>query len=92
MQHKNILIGGLTTMKKLIAKTQEGKEYFHSKTNAFFASTNAQRIADILNKNQYKLSDGGKWYVYDYDYTQDFYVNYRIFIARNGHVKVGCLN
>jgi hypothetical protein len=79
-------------MKKLIAKTQEGKEYCHSKTNAFFASANAQKIADALNKNKYKLSDGEKWHVYDYDYTQEFYVNFRIFITRNGHVKVGCLH
>jgi D-lyxose ketol-isomerase len=78
-------------MKKLIAKTQESKEYLHSKSNAFFANANAQKIADILNKNQYKLSDGEKWYVYDYDYTQDFYVGYRIFIARNGHVKVATI-
>lgn len=40
----------------------------------YFASANAQKIADFLNKNKYKLSDGEKWYVYDYDFMQDFYV------------------
>lgn len=78
-------------MKKLIAKTQEGKEYLHSKTNSFFASANAQKIADALNKNKYKLVAGEKWHVYDYDYTQEFYVNCRIFIARNGHIKVAII-
>jgi hypothetical protein len=78
-------------MKKLIAKTQEGEEYLHSKLFAFFASTNAQKIVDALNKNQYKLNDGEKWHVYDYDYTQDFYVNLRIFIAKNGYIKIATL-
>jgi hypothetical protein len=76
-------------MKKLIAKTIEGKEFIHSKTNAFFASTNAQRIVDILNKNKYKLSaDNEKWYVYDYDFMQDYYVEQRIFINNKGQIKV----
>lgn len=74
-------------MKKLIAKTQEGKEFFHSKKNTFFASTNAQKIADVLNKNKYQLQDGEKWFVYDYDYSQDFYVEHRIYIASNGQIK-----
>jgi len=73
--------------KKLIAKTQEGTEYLHSKKDSFFASANAQRIADILNKNKYKLSDGEKWYVYDYDYMQSDYVSQRIYISKNGNVK-----
>jgi hypothetical protein len=75
-------------MKKLIAKTQEGKEFFHSKKDVFFASNNVQKIADILNKNKYKLSDGEKWHVYEYDYMQDFYVELRIFISNRGHIKV----
>jgi hypothetical protein len=78
-------------MKKLIAKTQEGKEYIHSKTSAFFASAKAQRIADILNKNRYKLSDNEKWHVYDHDITQDFYVLKRIYISKNGSIKVAII-
>ena len=74
-------------MKKLIAKTQEGKEFLHSKKNAFFASANAQKIADILNRNKYQLQDGEKWHVYDYDFMQDDYVQHRIYIASNGQIK-----
>lgn len=46
-------------MKKLIAKAVIGKEYLHSKQNTFFASDNAQKIVDILNKNKYKLNEKG---------------------------------
>lgn len=73
-------------MKKLIAKTQEGKEYMHSKTYAFFANTNAQKIADTLNKHKAELKDGEKWHVYDYDFSQDSYVGYYLFIS-NGKLK-----
>ena len=74
-------------MKKLIAKTQEGKEYLHSKTNAFFSSKNHQTIVDELNKIKYKLNDGEKWYVYDYDLTQDYYTTQKIYISSNGSIK-----
>lgn len=73
-------------MKKLIAKTTAGKEFLHSRVDAFFASNYAQKIADALNKNKYKLSGDEKWHVYDYDYSQDFYVNQSIFIS-NGRIK-----
>lgn len=69
-------------MKKLIAKTKEGTEFFHSKTDAFFAASNAQKIADTLNGNCYKLGEGEKWHVYDYDYSQDAYVNFKIYISK----------
>ena len=74
-------------MKQLIAKTKVGKEFLHSKKDAFFCDRSAQRIADILNNNNYKLSSGEKWHVYDFDYTQDFYVTSKIYIASNGQVK-----
>jgi polysaccharide pyruvyl transferase WcaK-like protein len=74
-------------MKKLIAKTQTGTEFLHSKTNAFFATeTSAQKIADILNKNNYQLKENELWHVYDFDYTQDFYVDKRIYLYK-GSVK-----
>lgn len=74
-------------MKKLIAKTQTGKEFFHSKTNAFFASeASAQKIADILNKNNYQLKEGEIWHVYDFDYTQEFYVTSKLYMYK-GSVK-----
>ena len=74
-------------MKKLIAKTQEGTEFLHSRNNTFFASANAQRIADILNKNNYDLSQNQKWFVYDYDYSQEIYTTQRIFINSKGQIK-----
>lgn len=40
---------------KLIAMTNKGTEYLHSKTYAFFASDrSAKKICDILNKNRWK--------------------------------------
>jgi len=74
-------------MNKLIAKTQDGTEFFHSKQNAFFASANVQKIADILNKNKYKLKDGEHWHVYDYNFMQDGYVEQKIYITRSGKIK-----
>jgi len=74
-------------MKKLIAKTTEGTEFLHSKKNAFFSSeVSAQKIADILNKNKYQLKDNEKWYVYDYDYMDEFYVESKIYMYK-GSVK-----
>ena len=75
-------------MKKLIAKTRIGTEFLHSTKDAFFASANAQRIADILNENKYQLKDGEKWHVYDLDYSQTFYVDKRIFRSSDGSIKV----
>jgi len=76
-------------MKKLIAITKTGAEFFHSKNNCFFASTRAETIADILNKNKYKISEGETWHVYDYDFMQDQYVINRININKNtGRLKI----
>lgn len=42
---------------KLIAMTNKGTEYLHSKTYAFFASDrSAKKICDILNKNRWKCN------------------------------------
>lgn len=78
-------------MKKLIAKTRIGTEFLHSKKDAFFASSNAQRIADILNENRYQLKDGETWHVYDLDFSQTVYVDKRIFKSRNGSIKVASI-
>ena len=78
-------------MKKLVAKTKIGTEYMHSREDAFFASANAQQIADALNGVKYKLRDGEKWHVYDYDIGMDMYVYRRIYKSRNGSVKVALL-
>jgi len=79
-------------MKKLIAKTQNGKEYLHSKTNAFFVHANGKKIVDQLNKVRYQLNKNEKWYIYDYDFTQDFYVNYKIYLSKTGAIKSKLLN
>lgn len=74
---------------RLIAKTQKGKEFFHSKQNAFFApDSSASKICAIMNDVKFRLkSDSEIWYVYDYDITQDLYVAGRLSIYK-GQVKL----
>jgi hypothetical protein len=78
-------------MKKLIAKTQKGTEFFHSKENSFFCSANAQKIVNALNENNYQIKNNEIWHVYDYDFSQDYYVTKRIFMSKNGSIKVARL-
>lgn len=78
-------------MKKLVAKTTIGQEYLHSRQDAFFASTGADRIASALNKAGYKIGAGEKWHVYDYDCGMETYVFRRVFMSRTGAVKVADL-
>ena len=77
---------------KLIAKTQKGTEYFHSKQNAFFApDSSANKICKIMNDVQFRLkSDTEIWHVYDYDYSQEFYVTGKLSIYK-GQVKLKAL-
>lgn len=77
---------------KLIAMTNKGTEYLHSKTYAFFASDrSAKKICDILNKNRWKCNTELElWHVYDHDFTQDNYV-YGKFTIYNGVVKLKAL-
>ena len=75
-------------MKKLIAKTLIGKEYMHSRSDAYFADKNADQICDALNKSKYKLKEGECWHVYDYDFTQDWYVEQTISLTRAGKIKL----
>ena len=75
-------------MKKLIAKTLTGKEFMHSRSDAYFADKNADKICEVLNKAKYKLKEGECWYVYDYDFTQDWYVEQVISLTRTGKVKL----
>jgi hypothetical protein len=78
-------------MKKLIAKTQNGSEYLHSKENCFFCSAKAEKITEILNANKYKLKDNEKWHMYDYDFSQDYYTYQKIYIAKNGNIKTATI-
>lgn len=45
-------------MRKLIAKTIEGREYMHSRKSCFFAERNAKAICDALNAEKYNLNGG----------------------------------
>ena len=75
-------------MKKLIAKTRIGKEFMHSRSDAYFVDKNADRICEALNKAKYKLKEGECWYVYDYDFTQEWYVQQVISLTRTGKIKL----
>jgi hypothetical protein len=75
-------------MRKLIAKTIIGKEYMHSRSDAYFVDKNADKICDTLNTAKYKLKEGECWYVYDYDFTQDWYVEQIISLTRTGKIKL----
>ncbi len=78
-------------MKQLIAKTREGTEYLHSKIFAFFVSANASKITEALNTAKYNLLSGEKWYIYDYDFSQAYYVEKRIYITKTGKIKTATL-
>lgn len=75
-------------MRKLIAKTLIGKEYLHSRTHAYFADKDADKICQTLNEAKYHLKDGERWHVYDYDFTQERYVEQVISITKTGKVKL----
>ena len=75
-------------MKKLIAKTLVGKEFMHSRQNAFFVMANAKKIVDALNDVKYKLKDGECWYLYDYDYGQEAYTTQKIYLSSDGSIRV----
>lgn len=76
-------------MKKLIAKTLTGKEFMHSRSDAYFTDKkDADKICEVLNKAKYKLNEGECWYVYDYDFMQDWYVEQVISLTRTGKVKL----
>lgn len=77
---------------KLIAKTQKGTEFLHSKKNAFFApDSSANKICKIMNDVKFRIENENEvWHVYDYDFTQDMYVTGRLSIYK-GQVKLKSL-
>ena len=75
-------------MRKLIAKTIIGKEYMHSRTHAYLAYKHADLICEALNKAKYKLKEDERWHVYDYDFTQESYVDKVISLTRTGKIKL----
>lgn len=74
---------------KLIAKTQKGTEYLHSKREAYFApDASAEKICKIMNEVKFRLnSDNETWWIYDYDFSQEVYVTHRLRIYK-GIVKL----
>ena len=58
---------------KLVAKTQKGIEFMHSKENAFFVpDSSAEKICKIMNDVKFRLkNDNELWFVYDYDFSQE---------------------
>ena len=74
---------------KLIAKTQQGTEYLHSKNEAYFApDASAEKICKIMNEVKFRLnSDNETWWIYDYDFSQEVYVTHRLRIYK-GIVKL----
>ena len=74
---------------KLIAKTQKGTEYLHSKNEAYFApDASAEKICKIMNEVKFRLNSGNEtWWIYDYDFSQEVYVTHRLRIYK-GIVKL----
>lgn len=70
-----VTVWGKKENMKLIAKTQKGLEFMHSRNDSFFApNSSAQKMCDILNKDKYHInSDSETWFVYDYDFSQNDY-------------------
>ena len=75
-------------MRKLIAKTIIGREFMHSRSDAYFANKNANRICDALNETKYKLKEGECWHVYDFDYGQTAYVEQVITLTEAGNIEL----
>lgn len=74
---------------KLIAKTQKGIEFFHSRKEAYFVSNaSAAKICEIMNNAKFRLkSENEVWHVYDYDFTQEYYASGKLRIYK-GNVKL----
>ena len=76
-------------MRKLIAKTRIGKEFMHSRSDAYFADEeDADKICEALNKAKYKLKEGECWHVYDFNYGQTAYVEQVITLTEAGKVEL----
>ena len=79
-------------MKKIIAKTMEGKEFIYSRKSSYSApKTSAQKICDALNRAKWGLKDGEKWHVYEIgDWELDYMAaGYQRLSIRNGRIYEG---
>lgn len=73
---------------KIVALSVKGKEFLFSYKNAFFApDSSAQKMADILNKNQYKTTSDTTWFVHDKQYGDTDRIFYKLYFNR-GKLKI----
>ena len=50
----------------VIAKTIEGKEFFHSVREMYEApKSSASKICDVMNHVRFRLKEGEAWHIYD---------------------------
>lgn len=63
-------------MKKVIAKSIKGKEYFYSRKDCYSVShKKARLVCDILNRLQWQLKDNEVWFIHEIDDTEYKYCN-----------------
>lgn len=69
---------------KIIAKAQKGKEFLYNLDSAGFApDSSAQKMADDMNKANYKLGPGEVWHVYDAQYGDDLRIFKKFYYTKN---------
>lgn len=71
--------------KTFVARTREGAEYMFITSSAFYVTPKkAQAVADVLNREKYKLLPGQVWRVFTDDGEWTSSVLYRGVIRKNG--------
>lgn len=76
---------------RFIALAIKGKEFLYKKEPAYAVrkGRSAKRLAEILNRENYKTDDGRfVWAVYDSEYGTDLFALDEIYIRNNGNVAV----
>lgn len=72
---------------KIVARSVIGKEFLFTYVGAFFApDKSAQKMADLMNKNNYRLKPGETWYVHDRQYDDTYRIEMKLFFYR-GQLK-----
>lgn len=71
-----------------IAKTIEGKEFLHSQKDCYYVpAASKEIICKALNESKWNLKPGEKWYIYEVEYTDDFYI-FQSINKRNGKIYI----
>lgn len=72
---------------KIVALSIKGKEFLFSYKNAFFApNSSAQKMADILNRNKYMITEDTIWFVHDRQYEDTFKISKKLYF-NHGKLK-----